>query len=411
MANAVLDGEVAPVDGRLPDESFAEFVNGPTRQFGFYVHVPYCATRCGYCDFNTYTAEELGPGVSRTDYAQTATSEVRFAGGVLAGVDQPIDTVFFGGGTPTLLPAQHLIGVLDSIRHEFGIAEGAEVTTEANPDSVTPDSLAQLRAGGFTRISFGMQSASPHVLAVLERTHTPDRARDAVQWAKDAGFEHVNVDLIYGTPSETADDFARSLDIAIATGVDHVSAYALVVEDGTRLGRRVARGEMPAPDDDVAAARYEVADRLLTDAGFEWYEVSNWARPGGECRHNLGYWSDGNWWGIGPGAHSHVAGVRWWNVKHPSAYTDRIAAGKSPALAREVLTPQTRAMERIMLGTRLRAGLALDAMGSHGRDAAARAALDGLVDPHALEAGRVVLTGRGRLLGDRVVGDLIDPTA
>ena len=408
MVAGVLDGEAGPTDGSLPAEALAQAVEAPQRPFGFYVHVPYCATRCGYCDFNTYTATELGPGVSRADYAQTAIAEVRLARRVLTGVERPVDTVFFGGGTPTLLPPADLASILDAIRDEFGLAPDAEITTEANPDSVDRESLVALKRAGFTRLSFGMQSVSPHVLSILERTHTPDRARTAVQWAREVGFEHINLDLIYGAPGETADDFARSLVAAIESGVDHVSAYALVVEDGTRLGRQVARGELAAPDDDVAAQRYEVADDRLSGAGFEWYEISNWARPDGECRHNLGYWNGGSWWGIGPGAHSHVGGVRWWNVKHPTTYAERINAGISPALAREVLTPAARSMETIMLETRLRTGLPIEALSGEGLAAARRANADGLVESGPLSHGRVTLTRRGRLLGDRVIASLVD---
>jgi len=407
MATGVLDGEAAPADGSLPHQAIAELVESSPRSFGFYVHVPYCATRCGYCDFNTYTAAELGPGVSRADYAHTAIAEVRLARRVLAAVNRPVDTVFFGGGTPTLLPPKDLLSILIAIRDEFGLAPDAEITTEANPDSVDRESLSALELGGFTRISFGMQSVSPHVLSILERTHTPDRARAAVQWAREAGFEHLNLDLIYGTPGETSDDFARSLEAAIDSGVDHVAAYSLVVEDGTRLGRQVARGEMAAPDDDVAARRYEAADEMLSAAGLEWYEISNWARPGGECRHNLGYWTEGDWWGIGPGAHSHIGGVRWWNVKHPTTYAERINAGISPSLAREVLTPTARSMETIMLKTRLRTGLPIEALSGAGLAAARRAAADGLVESGPLSHGRITLTRRGRLLGDRVVATLV----
>ncbi len=328
-------GEPAPSDGALPAEALERV---GARPFAFYVHVPFCSTRCGYCDFNTYTSDELGPGASRSSYADQVVAEVRLARRVLGDRDVPVSSVFVGGGTPTLLPPGDLGRMLAAVRDEFGLTPDAEVTTEANPDSVTSESLAALRADGFTRVSFGMQSTAPHVLAVLERTHTPGRAVAAVAEARAAGFEHVNVDLIYATPGETEADFAASLEAAVGSGADHVSAYALIVEDGTRLAARIRRGELPDVDDDVAADRYLQADAALTAAGFDWYEVSNWARPGGECRHNLAYWRGDDWWGAGPGAHSHVGGVRWWNVRHPAAYAARIAAGESPAQAREVLT-------------------------------------------------------------------------
>jgi oxygen-independent coproporphyrinogen-3 oxidase len=289
------------------------------------------------------------------------------------------------------------------------VAPDVEVTTEANPESVTPRSLATLREGGFTRLSLGMQSAAEHVLAVLDRRHTPGRAVEAAREARAAGFEHVNLDLIYGTPGETDADWAASLDAVLAAPVDHVSAYALIVEAGTRLARRIRRGELPMPDDDVLADRYVQADTTLRAHGYDWYEVSNWATsPGARCRHNELYWANAHWWGVGPGAHSHVGGVRWWNVKHPAAYADRLARGESPAADREVLTDTDRALETVMLGLRLREGLPLDRLSAAGRLRAADAVVRGLLDPVAHETGRAVLTDRGRLLADAVVRDLTD---
>jgi putative oxygen-independent coproporphyrinogen III oxidase len=425
VPSALPDGEPAPIDGALPASSLSHLGERP---FGIYVHIPFCAVRCGYCDFNTYTALELGGGASQAAYADTATGELDLAAHVLSrrpgtgsdtepdtgpdtGPDTqpatrpPVDTVFFGGGTPTLLPAADLVGLLDTIRERFGLAPGAEVTTEANPDSVTPQSLAALAAGGVNRVSFGMQSAVPQVLATLDRTHDPERVPMAVQWARDAGLA-VSLDLIYGTPGESQADWAVSLDAAVACAPDHLSAYALVVEPGTKLATRVARGEVPAPEDDDEAAKYELADEVLTRSGLEWYEISNWARtPGDACRHNVGYWTDGDWWGIGPGAHSHVGGVRWWNVKHPTAYAARVAAGASPAQARELLTAEQRLDERVLLGVRLRQGLAVEDLPDRRRLAGPIA--DGLVDGAQAIGGRVVLTVRGRLLADTVVRALI----
>ncbi|MCW2636547.1 MAG: oxygen-independent coproporphyrinogen oxidase [Blastococcus sp.] len=377
--------------------------------FGLYVHVPFCATRCGYCDFNTYTSDELGPGANRTEYAGTAIAEVRRAAEAL-GPDLPtVSTVFVGGGTPTLLPADDLAAVLAAVRSLFPVDDDVEVTTEANPESVSPASLARLREAGFTRISLGMQSAAEHVLAVLDRRHTPGRAVEAALEARAAGFEHLNLDLIYGAPGETDADWAASLDAVLASPVDHVSAYALIVEDGTRLARRISRGELPMPDDDVLADRYEVADTTLRKAGFDWYEVSNWATgDAARCRHNELYWANANWWGVGPGAHSHVGGLRWWNVKHPAAYADRLTAGVSPAQDAELLTDADRAMETIMLGLRLREGLPLSALSATGRLRADDAVGNGLLDATAREDGRAVLTDRGRLLADAVIRDLTD---
>ncbi len=380
------------------------------RGLGVYVHVPFCAVRCGYCDFNTYTAAELGPvggppGASRETYAEAAAVELRLAREVLGGASPPADTVFFGGGTPTLLPAADLVGLLRTVDKELGVAPGAEVTTEANPDSVTPDSLRELRDGGINRISFGMQSAVPGVLRVLDRTHDPEGVPRAVEWAREAGFDQVSLDLIYGTPGETLDDWHTSLEAALATGPDHVSAYALIVEDGTALARRVARGVVPSPDDDDLADKYLLADELLGAAGYSWYELSNWSRDAGSrCRHNLLYWRGGDWWGVGPGAHSHVGGVRFWNVRHPAASAERLAAGVSPALGREVLDEETRRVERVLLETRLVDGLPVAVLDDAGRSALAALEDNGRV---AVLDDRVVLTQRGRLLADAVVRDLL----
>ena len=402
MPSTLPEGEVAPRDGSLPESAVREAASRP---FGFYLHVPFCAARCGYCDFNTYTAKELGGGGSQASYAQTAVKEVRMARRVLGDLDRPVDTVFFGGGTPTLLPAEDLGRMLAAVRDEFGLAAEAEVTTEANPESVDPAYLAAIREAGFNRVSFGMQSATPHVLQILDRKHTPGRALQAAEEATAAGFEHVNLDLIYGTPGESLDDWRTSLESALSAEPDHVSAYALIVEDGTQLARRVRRGELPMPDDDDLADKYLLADELLTGAGLGWYEVSNWARTAdARCRHNELYWRGDTWWGIGPGAHSHVGGVRWWNVKHPSAYADRLAAGNSPAYAREVLDDETRRVERVLLEIRLSAGLPLDVLDEPGRAAARQAIADQLL---VESADGLILTQRGRLLADAVVRDLL----
>jgi oxygen-independent coproporphyrinogen-3 oxidase len=406
----LLPAPSAPADrlgpGWLPEQARADVARTP---FGLYVHVPFCATRCGYCDFNTYTSEELGPGANRAEYAGTAIAELRAAAAVLGPEPPTVSTVFVGGGTPTLLPADDLAAVLAAARELFPMADDAEVTTEANPESVTPASLARLREAGFTRVSLGMQSAAEHVLAVLDRRHTPGRAVEAAHEARAAGFEHVNLDLIYGAPGESDADWAASLDAVLASPVDHVSAYALIVEDGTRLARRISRGELPMTDDDVLADRYETADATLKKAGFDWYEVSNWATSDdARCRHNELYWANANWWGIGPGAHSHVGGLRWWNVKHPAAYADRLFAGRSPAQDAELLDDADRALETIMLGLRLREGLPLDALSATGRERARDSVARGLLEPGGHDAGRAVLTDRGRLLADAVIRDLTD---
>ena len=407
MPSAPPDGEPVPADGSLPPAALAGVGR---RGFGVYVHVPFCASRCGYCDFNTYTAAELGPGVSRESYPGWVRAELALAARVLAGAAPPrVDTVFIGGGTPTLLPADDLARILADIDGTWGLAGGAEVTVEANPESVDPGSLRRLRTAGFTRISLGMQSTAPHVLAVLDRRHTPGQAAAAAAEARAAGFRHANLDLIYGTPGETADDFAASLAAATAAGVDHVSAYALTVEDGTALAARIRRGALPAPDDDLAADRYQAADAALAAAGFGWYEISNWAvSPAARCRHNLGYWTGTDWWGLGPGAHSHVGGVRWWNVTHPARYAARLAAGRSPGQGREVLTAGQRRTEQVLLGLRLAEGLPLAELTAPDAPVvAARAVTDGLLSAERYRAGRAVLTLRGRLLADLLVRELL----
>ncbi|MER7245005.1 radical SAM family heme chaperone HemW [Kribbella sp. NPDC000426] len=402
MPSTLPEGEVAPRDGALPESAVREAADRP---LGFYLHVPFCASRCGYCDFNTYTARELGGGGSQASYAETAVREVLLARRVLGELDRPVDTVFFGGGTPTLLPAADLGKMLAAVRDEFGLAPDAEVTTEANPESVDPAYLEELRAVGFNRVSFGMQSASSHVLKILDRQHTPGRALQAVKEATAAGFEHVNLDLIYGTPGESLDDWRASLESALSAQPDHVSAYALIVEDGTQLARRIRRGELPMPDDDDLADKYVLADELLSAEGLRWYEVSNWARStAARCRHNELYWRGDTWWGIGPGAHSHVGGTRWWNVKHPSAYADRLNTNQSPAQAREILDEETRRIERVLLEIRLEAGLPREVLDEPGRSAAAQVIEDGLA---VMNGERLVLTDRGRLLADAVVRDLL----
>ncbi|MCG7304195.1 radical SAM family heme chaperone HemW [Pseudoglutamicibacter albus] len=411
------EGDPAPADGALTRESVAD---AHERSLSFYVHIPFCAVRCGYCDFNTYTATELGHGASQDTYALAAAREVDFSAEVLrraGAVPRELSTVFFGGGTPTLLPAGDLVMILERARSLYGVAPDAEVTTEANPDSVTPESLAELRAGGFTRVSFGMQSAVPHVLSTLDRTHSPERVPQAVQWARDAGLD-VSVDLIYGTPGESIADWQASMDAALALEPDHVSAYSLIVEPGTKLAAQMRRGEVPMVDEDDHAEKYELADAVLADAGFSWYEVSNWARSEQhQARHNVAYWRNQDWWGIGPGAHSHIGGIRWWNVKHPSAYQQRIDAGVSPALAREVPSADARHLENIMLSIRLASGLPVSmlSLSERGRlPGFVARGLGHIVDgagnekPTPEDGDRFILTLKGRLLADGLVLELIE---
>ena len=405
MGSALPLGEAAPADGALPPEAVVD----PATPFGVYLHVPFCRVRCGYCDFNTYTSSELR-GARQDEYADTLLHEVSLARRVLvdAGGVRAASTVFFGGGTPTLLPPGDLARMLDGVRGAFGIEGGAEVTVEANPDTVTDAVAAELAASGVTRLSIGMQSAVPHVLAALDRTHDPANVATAVAAARGAGLD-VSLDLIYGAPGESLADWRRSLETAIALEPDHVSAYALIIEDGTKLARQIRRGEVPAPDDDLQADMYELADELLAVGGYDWYEISNWAR-GDEhrSRHNLAYWQGHDWWGFGPGAHSHVAGVRFWNVKHPAAYAQRVASGESPAAGRERPDAAARTLESVLLRSRIREGLPVTELLAKGRHAVAALIADGLIEGPAALHGRIVLTLRGRLLADAVVRALTD---
>ena len=380
------------------------------RSLSAYIHVPFCAVRCGYCDFNTYTHAELGGGGSQAEYADNAMAEMdlTLAADRAAGYEyEDISTVFFGGGTPTLLPADDLVRMLDHLRSLIPLADGAEVTTEANPDSVTRASLSRLADGGITRVSIGMQSAVPSVLATLDRTHDPERVPQVVQWAKDAGLQ-VSLDLIYGTPGETLADVETSVRAALACEVDHLSAYSLIIEGNTAMARQLRRGELEAPDPDDMADKYELVDDLTREAGLSWYEVSNFARTlEHRSRHNLAYWRGADWWGIGPGAHRHRDGLRAWNVKHPSRYARMLATGELPVADSEQVAAEDRLVERIMLELRIADGLPVEVV-----PAEQRAMLEvhrdrGHLEAEALAAGRAVLTRSGRLLADAVIRDLV----
>ena len=400
-------GETAPSDGLIP-----LVFDSSKNSFHAYVHIPYCLTRCGYCDFNTYTATELGD-TSQSDYFQLVMKEIDFAKVALdkSGVpSRKLSSIFFGGGTPTLLPVQDLISIYQRLVQVFGIEPDSEVTTEANPDSVDEEYLQALKEAGFTRVSFGMQSAVPEVLKVLERTHNPENVAINVQRAKTVGLQ-TSVDLIYGTPGESLDDWRLSLESAIAMNTDHISAYSLIVEPGTKLARQIKTGEISVPDESLHADMYELAEELLTHAGFSNYEVSNWAKSEDlESKHNVAYWQSKDWWGFGPGAHSHVGGVRWWNVKHPAAYAERIHAGSSPALERELVDQDNRNIEKVMLEARLAKGMDVSWLKDNGFGEAkvlSELIADSLVDGKALISGKLVLTLKGRLLADLVVRRLL----
>ena len=450
MSPAQPEGGPLPGAGELPGAVRASSAapGAAPRPFCVYLHVPYCRVRCGYCDFNTYTNLDMGPGASAGDFVDTLAGELALAAAAMDRAGLPrrrARTVFLGGGTPTVLPAGDLVRMLDLVRRTWGLAPGAEVTTEANPETVDERYLATLARAGFTRVSIGMQSAVPRVLAVLDRAHTPERVPLVVDWARRVGLS-TSLDLIYGAPGESMGDWRRSLEAAIGIGPDHISAYALVVEEGTRMWGRVRRGELPMPGDDDEAAKYEVADAVLAGAGYRWYEISNWARPGAECRHNEAYWRDWDWYGAGPGAHSHLGDVRMWDVKHPVAWAGRVAAGRLPVAGHEVVDARARELERVMLGIRMREGLNLAGLGGGEDDdggargggavgpgraperaglgrtpehtrpgrtptrlvpVVARLVADGLLQPDAALRGRAVLTLRGRLMADAVTRALV----
>jgi oxygen-independent coproporphyrinogen-3 oxidase len=409
-------GDPAPADGSLPAQAL---IDADSRTQHAYVHIPFCKVRCGYCDFNTYTASEL-EGAKQSDYTDVLISEIRFSAEVLHKAGLPkrkLSTIFFGGGTPTLLPAAELVRILAALREVFEIHEQAEVTTEANPDTVNTQYLRELGDGGFNRISFGMQSAVPSVLATLERTHNPENVALGVAAAQGLGL-NTSVDLIYGAPGETLEEWRHSVEAAIAMQPDHISAYALIVEEGTKLARQIKSGQLAEPDEDLQADKYELADELFAQAGFDWYEVSNWARKptatsignSNASAHNISYWQSQDWWGFGPGAHSHIGGVRWWNVKHPTSYAAKLAEGNSPAAGRETLSERTRLEERVLLEIRICDGLSVDLAKQVNQDASNLIAgfiADELVDAKAAIGGVLKLTLKGRLLADSLVRQLL----
>lgn len=403
MASQLPDGLAMPLNGALPS---TVGVGALGKTMSAYVHIPFCRVRCGYCDFNTYTAIELR-GVSRASYVEELKKEIALSIDVLQRADvslRPLHTVFFGGGTPTLLPVSDLADALQALRDSHGIEPEAEITVEANPDTLTAEYVDGLVRAGFTRVSVGMQSAVPHVLSALDRTHNPAAVDQAVSTIHSAGLE-ASIDLIYGAPGESLADWRRSLEQAISLNTGHISAYALIVEDGTALARKISSGAMDAPDDDLQAEMYELADELLSKAGFQWYEISNWAKSQQQqSQHNLAYWNNQDWWGYGPGAHSAIGGTRFWNVKHPAAYAGRLAEAHSPALSYETPDQQAVTLEQVLLGSRLAAGIPTQ---GHDPQAISTLIARGLIDGKRAIEGRIVLTLSGRLRADEVVRELL----
>ena len=377
----------------------------------FYIHIPYCLTRCGYCDFNTYTPEELGQSeLGRSEissrYISAAIGEIERAAGKVPG-DRVVPTIFFGGGTPSLMSPSDIKSAITAIRDRFELATDCEITMEANPDTVDQGNLEGFVEAGVNRFSFGLQSANASVLKVLERTHRLENVERALTIASTLGVADLSVDLIYGTPGESISDLHESLDFALSLPINHISAYALIVEEGTRLARRIERGEIDAPDDDEMAENYLLIDDRLSKAGFGWYELSNWSKPGGESEHNQVYWRGGEWWGIGPGAHSYLANRRWWNIKSPIRYIDAINGGDVVEARDEILTETNRSDERIMLMMRLRDGLRRSDLTVEQVRVIDEYVTSGAIDDAAWQGGRVVLTLTGRLIADRVVRDVV----
>ncbi len=413
-----------------------------TMPFEVYVHVPFCLRRCGYCDFNTYTARDLGEGASREGYADVAIQEMRLVKKwqEYHGIFEPeAQSVFFGGGTPTVLKAQDLVRILQEIRNLWVLSKNAEITTEANPDTADGKYIETLAEGGFTRISFGMQSAVPHVLKTLDRTHTPENVARGVTAANACGLRS-SVDLIYGAPGESLDDWRKSVEMALKLGVNHISAYALTVEPRTKMGRQIAAGTIQAPNDDDEAAKYELADELFSDAGLKWYEISNWARPGFESQHNLGYWRNIDWAGIGPGAHSHYNAanriskqsmdddasladsnkfynLRAWDILHPKRWAQAINAGNVPWQNYECINDEDALIEEVMLGLRIREGLDIAQLCykmreecNEFKDAYLQKSINEAIEESlaTFSENRLVATRKGRLLNDLLIERIVE---
>ena len=379
-------------------------------ELAFYIHIPYCIKRCGYCDFNTYTPAELQITSELKDisnsYIDLLISEIKSAR-IEVGESAVIPSIFFGGGTPSLMEASDIGRVISTIKDQFNLAKDAEITLETNPDTVTKEKLAQFLAAGVNRLSFGMQSAVPHVLATLDRTHNPDNLPQVTKWAKEVGFKEISVDLIYGTPGESKEDWQRSIDAALSLPITHISAYALIVEEGTKLAAQIKRGEVGNVDDDLSADKYIMADQAFTSAGFNWYELSNWAKPNSKSRHNIFYWLGKNWWGAGPGAHSHLNGRRFWNVKHPNLYKERIIKGESAVAEFENLESIQIESERLMLSIRLPSGVEKSTLNDKQILDLAGYVESGHLDQANWNLGRATLTLDGRLIADRILREIL----
>lgn len=382
--------------------------NNVGHRLSFYIHIPYCIKRCGYCDFNTYTPAELqGPDLATVsqNYVDAVIKEISIAKNLVG--DALVPTIFFGGGTPSLMPAHELARVIEEIRSQFNLLDTAEITLEVNPDSVSEEFLTEMRDAGASRISMGMQSAVRHVLATLDRTHNPENVLRAVDLARSCGYENISVDLIYGAPGESLQDWQLSVQAALALPINHISAYSLIVEKGTKLASQVSRGELVMPSDEETAEKYLYADEEFTKAGFEWYELSNWSKPGGECRHNVAYWDGSYWWGVGPGAHSYFDNARWWNIKHPRSYQEKLIRLESPIHEREELTSANMADEFIMLQIRRREGIPHTRLTENQLLTAEKFLDSGDLEEVSWSQEKLVLSKNGRLIADRIVRELV----
>ena len=387
---ALPEGDPAPIDGELPNKGDLK-----SKPFSLYVHVPYCAKRCGYCDFNTYVPSELDKDDQIQSWLTSAIKELDLIKKV-TNQDLVIDTFFFGGGTPSLLEPEVINEFLENVSRRYSLKPKIEITLEANPDTITQEKSDYWLASGVNRISIGMQSSTKNVLQTLDRTHNPENVLNSVKILKDAGFINYSLDLIYGTPGESLEDWDKTLNDALALEPPHISAYSLVIEPGTKMGAQLNRGEISNVSDDDAADKYSLAEQIFSSRKYEWYEISNWSRSEMQCQHNLNYWRGNNWWGIGPGAHSHINGVRWWNEKLPKNWREKLTRNQSPALAREVLSERQIKDEKLMLLSRLRTGIKSKEVKSSARNSLIE---QGLIYE---ESENIVLTLKGRLLADVV---------
>lgn len=376
----------------------------------FYIHIPYCIKRCGYCDFNTYTPSELqittGLKNITNSYTTLLITEIKSTRKQV-GERAVVPSIFFGGGTPSLMEAEDIKSIISTIGSEFDLAGDIEITLESNPDTVDKDKLEKFYQAGINRISFGMQSAVPHVLATLDRTHNPDNLYQVTKWASEVGFKEISVDLIYGTPGESKSDWQKSIDAALSLPITHISAYALIIEEGTKLAAQIKRGEVDQVDDDLTAEKYLMADNAFTKFGFNWYELSNWSKVNSESKHNLAYWLGKNWWGAGPGAHSHLNGKRFWNVKHPNLYKQKIDANESPVADSEDLKELQIESERLMLSIRLPSGVEKNTLNEQQILDLSGYVESGHLDKGDWDNGRATLTLDGRLIADRIVREIL----